>query len=203
MVRAASRPISRRDLAGCRSAFVSGRRVAGAPTGSPGTEPRSKQPSPASGCEVDSVVAAKCFGLGQLSGSHQELVGDGCEVEGVDHGLELGDRGAQLRVGEASSASGGGERGACFHCDERDGDDGVGGPPDRLGGGGAFFLDDQLEQCRGVDVGDHRGSASLFGDEVGDRSLRLDALRRQVSGPAARWCSHDSGGHELGEMVVG
>jgi prevent-host-death family protein len=118
---------------------------------------------------VNCVVATQSFLLGEFGDARHELSCHRHDVEIAHQRLELSDRGAVLRLGETPKPSGGSERSARLDHDEAHRRNRVGGGPDGHGALGTVLVDDQLEQRRGIDVGDH--------PDRPDRQRRCSATR--------------------------
>ena len=106
--------------------------------------------------QVDRVVALPPVELGQLGRVQDEVFGDLDERELLHECVELLSSPPVLTSGESAAPAGGGQCCPTFDDDERGGDELVSGVPDRSCSVRACFFDQQPEQGRRVDVGDHR-----------------------------------------------
>lgn len=126
--------------------------------------------------EVNGVVPSQTLDIGELGCSRHELVGDRHQVEDPKQRLELTNGVTRLSHGQSSPATGGGDRGACFDRDEAHRCDGVGRGPNQRCSIRAILVDDQLEQHRRVDVGDHLGQRRC--SATSSLTLPLALIRR-------------------------
>ena len=105
---------------------------------------------------MDGVIAAQGVLRGEIAGVAGQWFVD---RDGAQLGVEIldrGDRAAERRVADAGLASSRGERCAGLGVDELARDQDVGAVPELDGELGAGFVEDQLNECRRVEVDDQR-----------------------------------------------
>jgi hypothetical protein len=143
-------------------------------------------------CQVDSVVAAQGMLRGEVAGVAGESVVDS---EGAQLGAEIVERGNRAdvrRFADTAAAGSRGERRACLGVDELAGGQEVGPIPEFDGELGAGLVEDQLDECRCVEVDDQRrwsATRSDTGFVAVSRAPRARGVRGSVgsrTSPRAR-----------------
>lgn len=130
--------------------------------------------------QMNGVIATQGEPFGQLPGVASELRVHAYPRELAVDRLELGQRPCVRRRGQASRAARGAESRAALGIGEDARRGGVGARPQFVGDAGPFLGDDELDECRGVEVEDQRRYSATSSDTD---PLALTFVGCRVRGP--------------------